>query len=152
MSSFAEYFGFMNSYLSFFENVKEKEREKMQALLSNDLKRIESSMQEHQTNIKKIELLEKQRRELSDRLGFGEKDFREITELFEGEERNSLASIRIKLQNTVKSIRYLNKKSEEIATMQLNYYGELAAAEEAHMYNAKGKPEVAGANLLNAKV
>ena len=152
MSRFDEYLGFMEKYLSFFESVKENERAKMEALLSNDLKKIESAMSQHQSDVKRIELMERQRRELSIALGFGEKDFRQVCEMFEGEDRKALSSLRTSLQNTVKNIKYLNKKSIEIANMQLYYYGELAADEEAHLYNAKGKPEVAAANLLNKHV
>ncbi len=152
MERFNEYYGFMKEYLSFFEGVKDNERIKMNALLSNDIKRIETAMQQHQSDVKKIELIEKQRRELSEKLGFGKKDFSEIIGLFEGEERNKLAGVKNSLQIAVKNIQYLNRKSMEIANMQLNYYGELAADEEARLYNAKGKPEVAAANLLNTKV
>lgn len=152
MSRFDEYLGFMKRYLSFFEVVKDNERNKMEALLSNDLKKIESAMSQHQSDVKKIEILEKQRRELSIELGFGERDFKQVCELFEGEEKKVLSDLRASLQNTVKNIKYLNKKSIEIANMQLYYYGELAADEEAHLYNAKGKPEVAAANLLNKQV
>ena len=151
MERFNEYYDFMKGYLSFFEGVKDNERNKMHALLSNDLKKIESAMQQHQSDVKKIELIEKQRRELSERLGFGQMDFSAIIDLFEGDERNKLWGVKNNLQITVKNIQYLNRKSMEIANLQLNYYGELAADEEARLYNAKGKPEVAAANLLNTK-
>ncbi|MBE6836708.1 MAG: flagellar protein FlgN [Ruminococcus sp.] len=151
MERFNEYYDFMKGYLSFFEGVKDNERNKMHALLSNDLKKIESAMQQHQSDVKKIELMEKQRRELSERLGFGQMDFSAIIDLFEGDERNKLWGVKNNLQITVKNIQYLNRKSMEIANLQLNYYGELAADEEARLYNAKGKPEVAAANLLNTK-
>lgn len=151
MERFNEYYDFMKGYLSFFEGVRDNERIKFNALLSNDLKRIETAMQQHQSDVKKIELIENQRRELSEKLGFGKKNFSEVVELFEGEERNMLWRIKNSLQITVKNIQYLNRKSMEIANMQLSYYGELAADEEARLYNAKGKPEVASANLLNTK-
>lgn len=152
MERFNEYYDFMKDYLSFFEGVKDNERIKMNALLSNDIKRIEAAMQQHQSDVKKIELIEKQRRELSEKLGFGKKDFSEIISLYDGEERNKLSGIKNNLRIAVKNIQYLNRKSMEIANMQLSYYGELAADEEARLYNAKGKPEVASANLLNTKV
>lgn len=154
MDKFNEYYDFMDGYLDYFMKVKDNERGKMEALLSNDLKKIEEAMQEHQASVKKIELLEKQRRELSKQLGFGEMNFQEIISTFDGEERKKLSLVRAKLQNTVKSIKYLNKKSLEIAGMQLRYYGELAgnAEEDAHIYNSKGMPELSNSTLLNTKV
>lgn len=142
---------FMDEYILLFDEVKQHEKNKMQALLSNDLKKIESAMQIYQTDIKKIEIAEKQRRELSQELGFGEMDFGEIAKSFDGDNRYRLLKMRSELQCTVRNIQYLNKKSMEIANMQLSYYNDLANAQEAHMYNAKGKSEIAGANLLNTK-
>lgn len=151
MEGFNEYYRFMKEYLSFFEGVRDNERTKMNALLSNDLKRIESAMQQHQADIKRIELLEKQRRELSEKLGLGTMDFAAVVEKLEGEEKKQLSMIKNALFHTVKNIQYLNRKSIEIANMQLCYYGELSADEEARLYNSKGKSEIAAANLLNTQ-
>lgn len=142
---------FMGEYISLFDEVKQHEKNKMQALLSNDLKKIESAMQVYQTDIKKIELVEKQRRELFSSLGFGEKTFEEIANDFDGDDKYGLLKMRSQLQGIVRDIQYLNQKSMEIANIQLGYYNELAKDEETHMYNAKGKSEIAGANLLNTK-
>lgn len=151
MDKFNQYFQFMKEYSALFETVKEHEKSKMQALLSNDLKQIESAMSVYQTDIKKIELMEGQRRDLSSKLGFENMDFGEIAKSFEGEEKYELLKLRAELQRNVRNIQYLNRKSMEIANLQLSYYSELASDEEAHMYNAKGKSQIAGANLLNTK-
>ena len=89
MENYEEFYNFMLEYTEFFEETAVKEREKMSALLSDDLKRIEKCLNEHQSTIKKAERFEQDRQKLLDKIGFSGKSFRQIIAMAEGEERTT---------------------------------------------------------------
>ena len=49
MENYEEFYNFMLEYTEFFEETAVKEREKMSALLSDDLKRIEKCLKDSKT-------------------------------------------------------------------------------------------------------
>ena len=81
MENYEEFYNFMLEYTEFFEETAVKEREKMSALLSDDLKRIEKCLNEHQSTIKKAERFEQDRQKLLDKIGFSGKSFRQIIDI-----------------------------------------------------------------------
>lgn len=103
MENYEEFYNFMLEYTEFFEETAVKEREKMSALLSDDLKRIEKCLNEHQSTIKKAERFEQDRQKLLDKIGFSGKSFRQIIAMAEGEEREQLKNYMnaLKLQWTM---------------------------------------------------
>lgn len=103
LENYEEFYNFMLEYTEFFEETAVKEREKMSALLSDDLKRIEKCLNEHQSTIKKAERFEQDRQKLLDKIGFSGKSFRQIIAMAEGEEREQLKNYMnaLKLQWTM---------------------------------------------------
>lgn len=154
MDKFQMYYDFMAEYASFFFDVENVENKKLKALLSNDLSLIETAMSEYQTCIKKAQQYETNRIKLCEKLGFKDMKFKQISNLFEGDEKRRLVIQNNSLESTIRTISYLNKRSMEIAKMQMKYVEELAnSRENAHMYNSSGKSDSAleNLNLLNKK-
>lgn len=154
MDIFQMYYDFMAEYSNFFFQVEGVESNKLKALLSNDLEEIETVMAEYQTCIKKAQQYETNRVKLCEELGFGNMKFAQIAQLFDGEQKRRLVIQNNSLESTVKTISYMNKRSMEIAQMQMKYVSELENSKDnAHMYKSNGKSDSSfeNLNLLNKK-
>ncbi|MFT3951779.1 MAG: hypothetical protein QM689_07560 [Oscillospiraceae bacterium] len=140
------YYTFMLNYTAFFETVREQEKEKLEAILSNDLPRIRAALNAQQLLLKKIESMEAQRLALQTELGLEGKNLRETAQAFYGDEKRSIFELGIRLDRIVKSIQYFNKKSLEIADKQMQFYGE-----DDSSYDAKGKPGRSKSGLFSSE-
>ena len=87
----------------------------MSALLSDDLKRIEKCLNEHQSTIKKAERFEQDRQKLLDKIGFSGKSFRQIIAMAEGEEREQLKKLYERFKIAVDNVSHSNKTALQIA-------------------------------------
>ena len=141
MENFDEFYDFMSSYTEFLEETAEKEKEKLSALLSDDLKRIEHCLNEHQSTIKKTEKFENDREELQKRLGLGNMTFREIIASTDDAEENEMLQ---KLYNrfvvAVDNVKHANKTSLQVAQTNLKILEEImpSGVTDARCYNTKG--------------
>ena len=107
------------------------EQEKRQALLSEDLDRLESMLQSQQAAIMKLESLEKQRMEAQDKAGYHNLTAAEIIELLgEGPDKEELARQVEELKQTLEDIRYQNGRSLEIARANIQIINTLATGKE----------------------
>lgn len=115
LENYEEFYNFMLEYTEFFEDTAAKEREKMSALLSDDLKRIEKCLNEHQSTIKKTEHYEYERQKLLEKLGLSNKSFRQIIDMAEGDEREHLKKIYERFKIAVDNVSHSNKTALQIA-------------------------------------
>lgn len=115
LENYEEFYNFMLEYTEFFEETAAKEREKMSALLSDDLKRIEKCLNEHQSIIKKAERFEQDRQKLLNKIGFSGKSFRQIIAMAEGEDREQLKKLYERFKIAVDNVSHSNKTALQIA-------------------------------------
>lgn len=106
---------FMEVYTCFFEQVESKQEEKLEALLSGDLKKVEGAIVMQQALDKQITNMEQQRIETFMRLGIPEKTFRELVEENQGENKKALGNLFERLDRSIGNIRFLNKKAIKLA-------------------------------------
>lgn len=130
----------MEEYTCFFQDAAEQEEEKLRALLSDDLRRIERALMEHQRLTKQIEQYERRREELQERLGLGGQTFTRIIEMTEGEERQELKFLFSAFEAAIHCIKHANSRSLDIARLNLRILDEISPAgiTDAHLYDQKG--------------
>lgn len=110
-----ELFSFLEEYADFLAYMVHDEEEKLAALLSNSLPRIEKAIATAQANAKQMENYELRRIRLQEQAGYGGASFAEIVEYAPEEEQQSLAALLQRIQNTVETIKYHNTKSMNVA-------------------------------------
>ena len=109
----------------------EFEQEKRQALLADDLIRLESMIQAQQAAIMKLESLEKQRLDAQDKAGYHDLKAQEILELLDdGPDKAALQKQVGELKQTMEEIRYHNDKALEIARANLQVFNTLSRGSE----------------------
>ena len=103
------------------------EQEKRQALLSDDMDRLENMIQAQQAAIMKLESLEKLRMEAQEKAGYHKLSAEEILELLdEGPDKEALARHAGELRQTLEEIRYHNDSALEIARANIQMIETLA--------------------------
>lgn len=125
MADYNKIYEFMTEYAGFLRETEKKEQEKLGALLSNDVKHIEKIMNEYQFIITKIESYEQKRTALFESENLGNMTLREAVAQFSGEENKNLRIIHAEINSLVENIKQFNKKSLEIANLNLNIMAEL---------------------------
>jgi len=121
------------------------EQEKRQALLSDDLSRLESMIQAQQAAIMRLESLEKQRMEAQERAGYHNLSADAILELLDdGPDKDTLARQVGELRQTLEEIRYQNDRAMEIARANLQIVNSLTAGKEQKERQGVYKPGQAG--------
>lgn len=141
MENFNEFYDFMTEYTEFLEETAEKEKEKLSALLSDDLKRIEHCLNEHQFTIKKTERFEQEREELQKKLGLGGMTFREIAaNCIDAEEKELLGKLYIRFKTAVENVKHANKTALQVAEMNLKIIEKAmpSGVTDAKCYDTKG--------------
>lgn len=111
----AELFVFFEKYASALHSMARDEKEKLGALLSNSLPRIEHAISTAQANAKLIENFENRRIALQESLGCAQMPFPQLIEEIPDTHRLSLSSLFRQIQASVDEIKFTNEKSMEVA-------------------------------------
>lgn len=111
----AELFVFFEKYASALHNMARDEKDKLSALLSNSLPRIEHAISTAQANTKLIENYENRRIALQQSLGCPGMTFSELLEKIPETHSLSLSSLFRQIQAAVDEIKFTNEKSMEVA-------------------------------------
>ena len=131
MSEFSDFLAATGRCVAQTKVMLEFEHEKRQALLSDDLDRLEGMIQAQQAAIMKLESLEKQRMETQEKAGYHKLSAEEILNLLdEGPDKEILAQQTYELKQTLEEIRYQNDKAMEIARANLQIIETLASGKE----------------------
>lgn len=113
---------FMHRYTTFFEQMVELEKVKLQVLMSNDVQAIQVNLLEQQSNAKRIENIEVERQKVFLEHGFETLSLREVIALCDTDLKVQLEKIYERLQHAISQIKYHNRKSMEIIQMNLSIY------------------------------
>lgn len=113
--SVTDYLGFLQEYNAFLAEMSKSEQEKLQALLSNSLPRIEHALSEMQANAKRMENMEAKRLNLQKKAGLGDLSFSQIIEALPEELRAETAALMHNFERHISDIRFHNEKSMSIA-------------------------------------
>lgn len=143
MNGYQEFYDFMQEYTTFFQNAAATEEEKLRALLSDDLHRIERALTVHQRLIKQVEQYEKQRAALQERLGLQGKTFKEIISMEDVSHQQELKSLFSSFDAAIRNIKHSNSRSLDIARLNLQILEELqpAGVTDSHCYTQSGTVE-----------
>ena len=114
MKNYNKFYNFMSQYTEFYFEVSANEEERMNALSSDNLTKINKILSEYQMFIKMAEQYEKKRQQLFEELGLDGKTFREIIDMETGESRDQLEDLFYDFQEAVTSARDFNRHSLEI--------------------------------------
>lgn len=158
MADYSKIYAFLKEYDAFLEEAESKEQEKMHALLSNDVKNIESVIAEHQFTVKKMQEFENRRIELFIIEDIENVGFKEVMESFSGEEKKNLEEIYSSFSLHIRNIKDFNSKSLEIANLNLKIMDELnmnsSAVSDANCYNQNGiqNGSVRKSSMFNTKI
>lgn len=152
MERYNEFAEFMLEYTELFEDISYKEEEKFHAMLSDDLSRIEQSLNEHQTSIKLIEQYENRREALQKEMGLEGKTFREIINMCKGEEKAELSEIYSRFELAIHNTNHFNKSAMKVADMNIKLSGGSEGVSDPRCYDSKGvSKEEKNAGFLDRK-
>ncbi|MGN0620322.1 MAG: flagellar export chaperone FlgN [Porcipelethomonas sp.] len=152
---FEVFYGFMLEYTEFFEETADKEKEKLSALLSDDLKRIEACLNEHQSIVKRTEQYERDRLKIQKELGFENMTFREVIDSCRGEEKEQLQSLYQRFKIAIDSVKHSNKTSLQVAETNLKIMENITrgAVTDAKCYDTRGVASKSrNIGILNRKI
>lgn len=150
-----KYIAFMSGYASYFEGLVDEERDKLDALLSHDLKQMEQSVAQQQAVEKKMEQLEQLRESLQQAAGFEGMTCQEIIAQLSGEDRFTLDQAFKRLSDAVSTVKFYNQKSMDICKQSLQLIGSEAvdpAAPPTYSPTQKAGEGYAEAKLFDKKI
>ncbi|MEG0339234.1 MAG: hypothetical protein RR573_04895 [Oscillospiraceae bacterium] len=113
--SAATLLGFLEQYSTFLQSMLDNEKEKLAALLSNSLPRIEHCILTAQADTKQLENLEKKRMTLQQNIGCGGYTLEQLVNEVPDNTRARMSDLCAQVRNTVDEIRFHNDKSMDIA-------------------------------------
>lgn len=122
MDTFKELHQYLHDYTQFYMSVVEFEVKKLSAILNHDLKEIEKNILLQQAFLKKIEVRERDRIRFTQSLGFTNQSLKAIVESHTGIEKTELNKIYDDLTHIIFDIQHYNKKSMEMAQMNLKIF------------------------------
>ena len=119
MDNYDEFYDFMEQYIDFYNDVCNNEKNKMDALESDNLKLINEVLSDYQVFVTRAELYEKRRKELFKKIGLDGKTFREIVDMETGVQREELENLFLDFRDAVSTAREYNSRSLEIVKKNL---------------------------------
>lgn len=122
MDTFKELHHYLTDYTQFYMTVVDFEVKKLSAILNNDLKEIEKNILLQQAFLMKIEAKERGRLKFTQSRGFNNQSLKVIIEGHTGIEKAQLTKIYDDLSQIILDIQHYNKKSMELAQMNLKLF------------------------------
>lgn len=137
MSELTNFLNATRRCLNQCQTMLEFEQEKRQALLADDMDRLESMLQSQQAAIMQLESLEKQRLKAQEEAGYKDLSAEEVLEeLAPGPEKTELTQYITELRQALRDIRFHNEKSLDITRNNLRILATVASGS-----NPEGKKE-----------
>jgi len=119
-----DYIELLEQYKQLCADLTLREKDKREALLHNDLKKIEAVLQQQQASVMKLKNFERRRMALQAEMGFADMTAEEMLKALgnaDSEEIRTLSSIFRELKDTVVQIKDLNRISIEFANKNLKF-------------------------------
>ncbi|MDL2327149.1 hypothetical protein LJC64_00605 [Ruminococcaceae bacterium OttesenSCG-928-A11] len=110
-----EFVSFMVDYTAFLARMRTDENDKLAALSSRDLSRIERSISVSQANAMQLDNFEARRQALQAAAGYEGLSFRELIAKAPGEDQDRLWQLFTRFEGNVAEIRFFNDKSMAVA-------------------------------------
>lgn len=136
-----------------------QEKEKYQALISDDTQQIEEMVQNQQAAIMKLQSLEAARLQAQELAGFSNRSADEILELVSEEDRPAVSEAFSQLRSTAQELRVCNAKAMEIARASAAFHKATTPNVKAAMpakvtYGAKGTApgKIGNGSLFQTKI
>ncbi len=136
-----------------------QEKEKYQALISDDTQQIEEMVQNQQAAIMKLKSLEAARLHAQEQAGFAERSAEEILELVGDSDKTAVAETFRELRNAAKELRMCNAKAMEIARASAAFHQSNSPKAPTPMpakvtYGAKGNApgKIGNGSLFQIKI
>lgn len=139
MAANEPFFGFLKEYADFLDTVVSEEKEKLEALLSFELKRIEQSISAGQAIAMQMDGYEKKRLALQRQAGLEGKTFRQIMEAADGESAAKLRNLFERIEHALLDIKFYSAKSMGLVKMGLQTTNQAVSSSgksEPHGYTA----------------
>jgi len=111
----AELLDYLEEYAGFFEDYAQKEAERLTALKSNTLNRIEKALSAEQAMVMEMGNREKRRAALQEAAGFSGKTFREIAAALPDELKSRCEAVMERMNTAIEEIKAGNLRCEEVA-------------------------------------
>lgn len=141
---------FLKQYVEFFHVMEEKQKEKLESLISGKLEQIEAGIAMQQAINKQMENMERERVELFASLGYGNLTFKEIIDKASDEYKGELQEIYHELEASIGNIKYINQKCMKIADTELKKTG--AVRENVNTGQGYSPQRSAQGSLLQRKI
>lgn len=136
----------MEEYIQFFEKAQEKQNEKMEALISGQLSRVEETIVMQQALDKQISNMETRRIVFFQDSGYGDATFKTIIDQADKEDQKNLLGLYYRLEKALNSMKYLNQNAMKLAQTKLVKMG--AAPQEP--ISSRGNPYRSGKTDRNS--
>ena len=121
---------FFEEYCLFFKNMVKTEQEKLSAILTNDITKIEKYITVKQSEAMQLDNFEQKRLDMQKEFGFDNLTFSQIIEKTNGKNKILLMRLFDEIQTNIDQIKHLNQKSMETAQMNLSLNTSLMQGKE----------------------
>lgn len=122
-----ELFSLFEKYNSALHSVAQDEKEKLNALLSNSLPRIEHAISVAQANAKQVESFESKRILLQTEFGCADATLSQLIELFPASQKPAFTALLKQFERYIDEIKYTNSKSISVARANITQLNPNAA-------------------------
>ena len=114
------FFQFMVKYTEFMDSMVEQEDKKYGALISNDIARMDKAISEQQAMLMRLEVLEKQRVEMQDNIGFKNFTFKQILDSVDPQDSDEFQVLFDRISRYTEQIQISNERSKDFVKMNLH--------------------------------
>lgn len=139
MEKLEPYYEFLEEYTSFLEEMARSHEEKLAAILSHDLNRLEHFISAQQAMTMRLDGLEGRRVRIQEELGCANRTLSQIIDGAPVPRKKRLQDIRKRMEAAVRDIKFYNGKALEAAKTNLKLIDDLAVGNEDARYDAARK-------------
>lgn len=154
-----DYVDLLEQYKALCADLMLREKDKREALLHSDLKKIEAVLQQQQAGVMKLNNFEQRRMALQSELGFADMTAEEMLKALETDDSEAAKHLRLvykELKGTVVQIKELNRISIEFAKKNLKFIELMSQPEDGSgsdgVYGAQGSKEARSGRSLEKMI
>ncbi|MEG2053322.1 MAG: hypothetical protein RR052_00125 [Oscillospiraceae bacterium] len=155
MENVEKFCNFLREYTDFIETVALQEKDRLDALLSGEIEKIEQTIAQEQVVEKKLQLFETQRIELQKENNASALTFSQIINTFEEPLKGNMQKVLLRMQAAADNAKFYNTKSLEYAKMNLQRMHLLEktdGTESGYTQDKKATSTLDDTSLFNAKI